>query len=98
MDLKRSAIKDIPSSALFLHTCNLLLGTYVLNSPALYNICEPPESRKPFHKLFLKRLDRKRLTPVIENTYNPQALSGVINRRNANLLKKGLIEKPLATA
>ncbi len=44
--------------------------------------------RKPFQK----RLERKRRTPVLRDTYNPQALSGVIKRRNANLFKKGLIE------
>ncbi len=29
---------------------------------------------------------------VVEKYFNPQTLSGVINRRNANLFKKGLIE------
>jgi len=28
----------------------------------------------------------------LRNTYNPQAPSGVINRRNASLFKKGLSE------
>jgi hypothetical protein len=46
-------------------------------------------------KLFQKKFDQKRRTPVNKNTYNSQTLSGVINRRNGfseNLLRKGFIE------